>query len=68
MAKQQEWLKEEMDARAARGEDTGMMANINAIKNITMRVKEEMAKETQALNKKHGNIFDDADAEGEGYG
>jgi len=63
MAKQQEWLQEELKARGERGEDTGVMGTVQAVKTVTMRIKNEMAKEGAALNRKHGNVFDTDDAE-----
>ena len=63
MAKQQEWLQDELKARGERGEDTGVMGTVQAVKTVTMRIKNEMGKEAAALNRKHGNVFDTDDAE-----
>ena len=37
MAKQQEWLQEELKARAERNEDTGVMGTMAAVKTVTLR-------------------------------
>jgi len=61
MSRQQEWLKEEMQARAERGEDTGVFGTIAAVKTVTQRIRAEMGKENQAISRKHGNVFDSSD-------
>ena len=57
MAKQKEWIDEELAARAARGE-TGMGAQFGAVKAVALRLRREMAKEVEVLNAKHGNAYD----------
>ena len=53
---QPQWLKEEMDARAARGE-TGVMAQFGAMPAVAKRMQAELAKEKQMLAKKHGAML-----------
>ena len=40
--KQQLWLKEELDRRQAAGEEIGVMTQFAAMKNVAMRMKDEM--------------------------
>eukprot|EP00941_MAST-03F_sp_MAST-3F-sp1_P000457 g457.t1 len=58
-AKQQEWLKEEMEKLKAQGQ-TGFMANITALKNVTFRIRDEMAKESRKLGVSHNVYTKDA--------
>ena len=61
---QTEWLKEELEARKARGESyEGFMANIGAMKALAFRLNREMAQERQRLQKIHGNVFDNKGAD-----
>ena len=64
MAKQKEWIDEELQARAARGE-TGMGAQFGAVKAVALRLRREMAREVEVLNAKHGNAFDAQEDDGE---
>ena len=48
MAKQQEWIKEAMEERERKGQDTGFMAHAAALKEVTVRLKNEMQKEAAA--------------------
>eukprot|EP00933_Yihiella_yeosuensis_P077350 TRINITY_DN8774_c0_g4_i1.p1 TRINITY_DN8774_c0_g4~~TRINITY_DN8774_c0_g4_i1.p1 ORF type:complete len:939 (+),score=240.14 TRINITY_DN8774_c0_g4_i1:249-2819(+) len=57
MAKQQEWVEEELQKRRERGEDCGFMGQMAAMKVVMSRLKDEMTKEQQALQKKHGSAF-----------
>ena len=54
---QGEWLQEAIQVRKQRGE-SGMMVNIYAIKDATVRMQQELAKESQRLKSIHGNVFD----------
>lgn len=58
MSKQQEFLAAELKAMGERGEDTGVMGMMSAVKTVTMKIKREMDKEAALLNRKHGNVFD----------
>ena len=53
---QPQWLKEEMAARAARGE-TGVMAQMGCMPAVAKRMQQELAKEKQLLAKKHGALL-----------
>mmetsp|Transcript_40899 Transcript_40899/g.96048 ORF Transcript_40899/g.96048 Transcript_40899/m.96048 type:complete len:1481 (+) Transcript_40899:98-4540(+) len=57
VSKQQEWVEEEMEARRQRGEDTGVMGHMAAVKAVYARLKDEMKKEQESMQKKHGNAF-----------
>jgi len=57
MSKQQEWIQEEMEKRRQRGEDTGVMAQMQAMGSVMSRLKQEMAEEQKAIQKRHGNSF-----------
>ncbi|KAH8073943.1 calcium-transporting ATPase [Aureococcus anophagefferens] len=59
-----EWIDEELQARAARGE-TGMGAQFGAVKAVALRLRREMAREVEVLNAKHGNAFDARDDDGD---
>eukprot|EP01063_Lacrimia_lanifica_P033754 TRINITY_DN6102_c1_g4_i1.p1 TRINITY_DN6102_c1_g4~~TRINITY_DN6102_c1_g4_i1.p1 ORF type:complete len:1481 (+),score=675.29 TRINITY_DN6102_c1_g4_i1:75-4517(+) len=50
-AKQRVWLEEELKAREARGEDTGMMAQFSAMQVVMRRMQEEMRKEEREVGK-----------------
>ena len=70
-AKQPAWLKEEIERRQREGE-TGFMLYPSAMKAIVLRMKNEVQKEAQRLNVKHGNVFDGKDGgkgkdEGDGH-
>lgn len=58
MSKQQEFLQAELKAMGERGEDTGVMGMMKAVKTVTFNIKKEMDKEAASLNRKHGNVFD----------
>ena len=51
---QQEWLQEAIAERERRGE-TGFMANMYALYDVTQRHKTELQKESNDLKKKLGN-------------
>mmetsp|Transcript_4625 Transcript_4625/g.8342 ORF Transcript_4625/g.8342 Transcript_4625/m.8342 type:complete len:1474 (-) Transcript_4625:187-4608(-) len=57
MSKQQQWVEEELAARRARGEDVGFMGQMSAMKSVMGRLKSELQKEQQQMQKKHGNAF-----------
>merc|ERR1719443_528207 len=57
MSKQQQWVEEELKARAQRGEDTGVMGQFGAMKQVMGRLKTELKKEQDAIQTKHGNAF-----------
>eukprot|EP00516_Mucochytrium_quahogii_P003470 CAMPEP_0203758686 /NCGR_PEP_ID=MMETSP0098-20131031/11517_1 /ASSEMBLY_ACC=CAM_ASM_000208 /TAXON_ID=96639 /ORGANISM=" , Strain NY0313808BC1" /LENGTH=1546 /DNA_ID=CAMNT_0050651229 /DNA_START=262 /DNA_END=4902 /DNA_ORIENTATION=- len=52
MAKQKDLVEEEVKAAAQRGE-TGFMVQINAIKTVTARIRTELVKENEMLNRKY---------------
>ncbi|CAK9048444.1 unnamed protein product [Durusdinium trenchii] len=49
--------REELEARKARGEDVGVMAQFGAMKAVMGRLQTEMKKEQEMQQKKHGNAF-----------
>jgi len=53
MSKQKQWLEEEIRARAERGE-TGFSAQMAATMATSTRLRQELAKEQQALSQKYG--------------
>ena len=55
---QQQWMQEELAAMEARGESVGVMANMVAVKNTTMRMKNEMTAYTREAERKCGNVYD----------
>jgi len=55
MSKQQQWVEEELQARRANGEEVGFKAQFGAMANVMSRMRTELAKEQQAVQKKHGN-------------
>jgi cation-transporting ATPase 13A1 len=56
---QQQWMAEELEAMEKRdGVPPGVMGNMTAVKNITMRLKNEMAAYQRELNAKYGNVYD----------
>merc|ERR1740124_1681077 len=55
---QPQWLKEEMEARARRGE-TGFKAQLGAMPAVVARMQAELTKEKQALAKKYGAALAD---------
>lgn len=57
VARQQQWVEEELEARRSRGEDVGVMGHMSAMKTVMGRVREELRKEQEAIQKKHGNAF-----------
>jgi cation-transporting ATPase 13A1 len=57
MSKQKDWIEEELAARRQRGEDTGVMGQMAAMKGVMARIKNEMKKEQEMAQKKHGNSF-----------
>mmetsp|Transcript_66487 Transcript_66487/g.152289 ORF Transcript_66487/g.152289 Transcript_66487/m.152289 type:complete len:1462 (-) Transcript_66487:171-4556(-) len=58
IAQQQEWLKQVLAEREARGEPVGVMAQVSALKEVTQRMQKELREYAQELNIKHGNAFD----------
>jgi len=58
-ALQQVWMKEELEAMTARGEDVGAMATFRVMKSTLGRMQREMMLERQRLAALHGNIYDD---------
>lgn len=57
MGRQQQWIEEELAARKTRGEDTGFMGQMAAMKAVMGRISSEIKKEQQEMQKKHGNAF-----------
>eukprot|EP00927_Polykrikos_kofoidii_P070684 TRINITY_DN67092_c0_g1_i1.p1 TRINITY_DN67092_c0_g1~~TRINITY_DN67092_c0_g1_i1.p1 ORF type:complete len:1491 (-),score=364.92 TRINITY_DN67092_c0_g1_i1:51-4337(-) len=57
MSKQQQWVQEELEARRARGEDAGFMGQMSAMKTVVGRLKTELKKEQEMVQKQHGNAF-----------
>jgi len=57
MAKQKEWVEEELARRAANGE-TGIGAQFGAVKSVALRLRKEMAKEVELLDRKLGTVYD----------
>ena len=57
MGRQQQWVEEEMEARRQRGEDCGIMGQMSAMKTVMGRLKDEIKKEQDMLQKKHGTAF-----------
>eukprot|EP00668_Euglena_longa_P046059 GGOE01061743.1.p1 GENE.GGOE01061743.1~~GGOE01061743.1.p1 ORF type:complete len:525 (+),score=172.97 GGOE01061743.1:212-1576(+) len=53
MAKQQEWLQEELQARASRGEPTGLRAQMSAMGTVMGRLRDEMKREAELINKQY---------------
>ena len=56
---QQQWLQEELKAMGERGEDTGFMGTMRAMKKTMGRMQTELKKEGARINRKHGNVFSD---------
>eukprot|EP01059_Diplonema_ambulator_P037534 TRINITY_DN9975_c0_g1_i2.p1 TRINITY_DN9975_c0_g1~~TRINITY_DN9975_c0_g1_i2.p1 ORF type:complete len:1448 (+),score=544.92 TRINITY_DN9975_c0_g1_i2:47-4390(+) len=54
--KQRQWLEEEIQAREARGEDTGVFGQMAAMKVVLKRFQDEMKKEEREVSKV-GNVF-----------
>lgn len=57
VAKQQQWVEEELQARRQRGEDTGFMGQMGAMKSVMNRVRTEMKTEQEAVQRKNGSAF-----------
>jgi len=57
MSRQQQWVEEELAARRTRGEDTGFWGQMGAMKSVMGRLKGEIKKEQDVMQKKHGNAF-----------
>jgi cation-transporting ATPase 13A1 len=57
-AKQQEWLRQELAAAEARGEQLGVMGHMKIMKATLGRVQREMMEERRRLQMLHGNVFD----------
>lgn len=53
-----EWLAEEMAAREARGESTGIMGSVGAMKSVMKRFQTELQQEKVRLAALHGEVFD----------
>uniref|UniRef100_A0A7S2I2T1 Cation-transporting P-type ATPase N-terminal domain-containing protein n=1 Tax=Haptolina brevifila TaxID=156173 RepID=A0A7S2I2T1_9EUKA len=58
-ALQQVWMREELAAMEARGEEVGAMATFRVMKSTLGRMQREMMVERQRLAALHGNIYDD---------
>merc|ERR1740117_2119298 len=56
--RQQEWIKEYLDEKAASGQQVGFMDNMAAVKHVTIRMKNEMTMYQRELTVKHGNVYD----------
>ncbi|CAE7817995.1 SPF1, partial [Symbiodinium sp. CCMP2456] len=59
---QKEWLEEEMQARAKNG-DTGVLAQMGAMKSSMGRYTEELKKVMKEYDKTHGNVYDPTEKE-----
>ena len=59
-AKQQVWMKEEIAAREARGEEIGFAAHMSILKSTMKRMHDELRAEQRRLNAVHGNVYDNA--------
>ncbi|CAE7789208.1 SPF1 [Symbiodinium sp. CCMP2592] len=59
---QKEWLEEEMQARAKNG-DTGVLAQMGAMKSSMGRYTEELKKVMKEYDKSHGNVYDPTEKE-----
>ncbi|CAJ1410917.1 unnamed protein product [Effrenium voratum] len=55
---QRQWLEEEMDARAKRGE-SGLMSQAGAMKSSMGRYTEELKRVMKEYDKTHGNVYDE---------
>lgn len=65
-ALQQVWMKEELDAMTARGEEVGAMATFRVMKSTLGRLQRELYAERVRLAAIHGNIYDDIKKEAMG--
>eukprot|EP00616_Rhizochromulina_sp_CCMP1243_P017602 CAMPEP_0119000990 /NCGR_PEP_ID=MMETSP1173-20130426/64353_1 /TAXON_ID=1034831 /ORGANISM="Rhizochromulina marina cf, Strain CCMP1243" /LENGTH=1550 /DNA_ID=CAMNT_0006952493 /DNA_START=19 /DNA_END=4671 /DNA_ORIENTATION=+ len=63
MKQQQTWIQEELQRRQEAGLPVGPMGMMEAVKKVSERVRQEMTKEAQALNRKYGNVFDSTEGE-----
>jgi len=63
MAQQRVWVEEELARRAERGE-TGIGAQLGAVKAVALRLRREMATEVDKLDAKMGNVYDAKHGEG----
>ena len=59
-AKQQVWMKEEIAAREARGEEIGFSTHMSILKSTMKRMHDELRAEQRRLNAVHGNVYDNA--------
>jgi len=59
--KQQEWIKEEVDAAAARGEELGVMGHMRIVKASIGRMHRELMEERRKIAAIHGNVYDAKD-------
>lgn len=57
MSRQQQWVEEELTLRRQRGEDTGVWGQMGAMKAVMGRLRAEIKKEQDTMQKKHGNAF-----------
>lgn len=57
-SKQQQWMAEEMDRRAAAGEPMGVMAQVDIVRTMYRRMQHELNEERRRLQAVHGNIYD----------
>ncbi len=61
-ALQQVWMREEVAAAEARGEDLGMSGHFRIMKSSLARMQRELVAERRRLQAVHGNVFDQKDA------
>mmetsp|Transcript_10053 Transcript_10053/g.32761 ORF Transcript_10053/g.32761 Transcript_10053/m.32761 type:complete len:443 (+) Transcript_10053:500-1828(+) len=57
MARQKDWVEEELARRAEKGE-TGIGAQFGAVKAVAMRLRREMAREVDDIDRKLGTVYD----------
>jgi len=61
-SKQREWMEEEVRKAEARGE-TGLSVQWNAVKNTTARLRDELRKETEIINRKYNVHMQNSNSE-----
>lgn len=54
---QQKYVEEEMERRRKDGEDMGVMAQMNVMKEVMGKMKDEIIADQQNITKKHGTGF-----------
>jgi len=67
-AQQQVWMREEIEARQARGETVGAMDTFRIMKSTLGRLQRELLAERERLAAIHGNIYDQTKAASEAAG